>query len=141
MPKKLTRKQVKLQANAIMESDTLKEAYKKTHNCSDNTASKHAWEMLRNPEIVAELEKQLATVKPLEINKVNLVKCLTLVIQSWQSGKEKTADFIRAVEILSRLVPEFSEKHSVEAYQSMTDEQIAKTLSDKLAVLRLPHNQ
>lgn len=137
MGKKLNRKQIKEQVNAIMTEPTLKDAYKKTHNCSDNTANKHAWEMLRNPEILKELEKQLENTKPLEINKSNLVKMLTMVVQSWQSGSEKTADFLRAIELLSRLVPEFSEKRSTEHYHNMSEDQLAKELQQKLSTLRI----
>lgn len=124
----MNRKKVKEQVKAIMDSKSLTEAYMKTHNCTENTAKKHAYRMLRNPEILAELEKQMDAVKPVDVNKTNLIKMLTMVIQNWQEGAEKTADFLRAVEILSRLVPEFSDKKSIEMYNNMDD----KTLNDEL---------
>lgn len=124
----MNRKKVKEQVKAIMDSKSLTEAYMKTHNCSQDTAKKHAYRMLRNPEILAELEKQMDAVRPIDVNKTNLVKMLTMVIQNWQEGVEKTADFLRAVEILSRLVPDFSEKKSIETYTNLDD----KALNDEI---------
>lgn len=133
----MDRKRVKEQVKAIMESKTLTQAYMKTHNCSENTAKKHAYEMMKNPEIVAEIDKQLSLVKAVDVNKQSLVKLLTLVVMSWQNGTEKTADFLRAIELLSRLVPEFSDKHTIEHYQNMTDDQINSELSERLKKLGL----
>lgn len=134
----MDRKRVKQQVNAIMDSKSLTEAYKKTHNCTDETAKKNAYLMLKNPDIIAELEKQLDNVKAININKANLIKMLTMVVQNWQSGAEKTSDFLRAVELLSRLVPEFSDKHSVEHYQNMSDADINKELTERLKQINRP---
>lgn len=132
---KLTRKDIKLQVKAIMESKSLTEAYKKTHNCSDATANAHASDMLKRPEVVAELEKQLEAMRPVEVNKNNLIKLLTMVVSNWQSGKERTSDFLKAIELLSRLVPEFSDKRDINIYQNMTDEQLDQEIKTKFKQL------
>lgn len=132
---RLSKKDIKLQAKAIMESNSLQEAYSKTHNCTEETAEKNAYKMLKNPEILAELEKRIESTKPINVNKTTLTQILTLVVHNWQKGKEKTADLLRAVEILSKLCPEFSEKKDINVYQNMTEDQINKEINDKLRSL------
>ena len=88
--------------------------------------------MLKNPAIAAELEKQMNLIKPIEVNKNNIIRMLTMVVQNWQQGEEKTTDFLRAIELLSRLVPEFSDKHTIETYQNMSEDELNKLLSERL---------
>ena len=128
----MDRKRVKEQVKAIMDSKTLTDAYMKTHNCTRETARKNAGNMLKNPAIAAELEKQMNLIKPIEVNKNNIIRMLTMVVQNWQQGEEKTTDFLRAIELLSRLVPEFSDKHTIETYQNMSEDELNKLLSERL---------
>lgn len=129
----MTKKQIKLAARAIMESKTDYEAYMKLHpNSSVENAQRNAYRMMKNPELLAELEKQIEATKPIEVNKTNLLRLLTMVIQSWQKGEEKTADLLRAIELMSRLVPDFSDKKQIEVYNNMDDAQLNKELSERL---------
>lgn len=130
---RVSKKVIKEQAKAIMQSNTLQEAYMKIHpESSLENANRNAYRMMKNPALLAELEKQLENVKPMEVNKTNLLRLLTMVIQSWQNGSEKTADFLRAIELLSRLVPDFSDKKQIEVYNNMDDAQLNKELGERL---------
>lgn len=134
----MNKKAVKEQARAILDSKTLNEAYLKTHpDATYNSADKNAWKMLKNPQVVEELERLMDKVKPLEVNKANLIKLLTMIVQNWQDKKERTSDFLRAIEILARLVPEFNEKKSIDVYGHMSEEQLNNEISDRINKLGL----
>lgn len=132
MPRKLSKKDVKNQVKAIMESNTLTEAYMKTHNCSENTAQKHCSDMLKNPDVVVALDKVLEGIAPIHVNKESITKLLTLVVTKWQDGKERTSDFLRALELLSKLVPEFVDRKAIQDYENMDDEALNREISKKL---------
>jgi phage terminase small subunit len=130
----MDKKRVKTQVKAIMESKTLQDAYLKTHNCTEETANKNAYKMLKNPEIVAELEKQLAEMKTIDINKQTLIKLYQSILIGWQAQdpRVKASDVIRVFENLQKLVPEFVDRHSITEYEKMTGDQLDKELSEKL---------
>lgn len=117
-----------------MESKTLKEAYLRTHNCTEETAEKNSYKMLKHPEIVAELEKQLAEMKTIDINKQNLIKLYQSILVGWQQNdpRVKASDVIRVFENLQKLVPEFVDRHAITEYEKMTGDQLDKELSERL---------
>lgn len=133
MSKGISKKQIKEQVKALMTSKSDYEAYMKIHpESSIENAKKNAYRMMKNPELLKELEKQLENTKPIEVNKTNILRMLTMIVQNWQDGKEKTADFLRAIELLSRLVPDFSDKKSIELYSNMDEKQLNDTLAEKI---------
>lgn len=131
---RLSKKDIKLQAKAILESKTLVEAYKKTHNCNDNTARSHCSDMLNNPQVMAELEKMLDTMKTIDVTKANIIKLYQSIILDYQADRNgvRASDVIRVLENLQKLVPEFVDRHVVENYENMTDEQLTKAIQDKI---------
>jgi hypothetical protein len=95
---------------ALLSSKSPAEAYMKMHpNCTPTSAQKNAKRML-TPEVMEEFRRVLAIDKLAIVNRDNLEKMLMLVVVGWTQGKEKTQDYLRAVEILTRLDPDFSKK-------------------------------
>lgn len=129
----MNKKRVKEQVKAIMECKTITEAYKKTHNCTQDTAEKNAYKMLKNPDIIAELEKQLGEMKTIDINKSNLIKLYQSIILAWQTQdpRVKASDVIRVFENLQKLVPEFVDRQSIATYEHMTDEQLDREIKER----------
>lgn len=133
----MNRKRVKEQVKAILECKTAVQAYKKTHNCTDETAKKNAYLMFKNPDILNELEKQLNEMKTINVNKENIIKLYQSIILDYQRQKTdgymgiKTSDIIRVLENLQKLVPDFVDRQSVATYDHMTDEQLDKEIKER----------
>ena len=128
-----SKKKIKEQVKALMESKTDVEAYMKIHPESTiENARRNAYRMMKSPELLIELEKQIANTKPIEVNKTNLLRLLTMIVNSWQNGGEKTADVLRAIELMSKLVPDFSDKKQIEVYNNMDESQLNKELTERL---------
>ena len=129
MGRSLNRKQVKEYAKAIMESGTLKEAYAKTHpKASPHSARCNAHRMLENAEVLKEYETMFQTAMPTDVTKEKIVKLFYLVVVRWHKGEEKTENMLRACENLSKLVPEFIDRHEVSAYKNMSEDDLNREL-------------
>lgn len=123
--KKRTLEQVK----ALLESKTTTEAYMKTHpNSTKESAYKNQWKMWNNPDLVVEFKKALDMSRPMEVTRENLEKLFMMVVVSWISGKERTSDYIKALEILSKLVPDFVDRKQISEYERMTPEDLDKEI-------------
>lgn len=123
--KKRTLEQVK----ALLESKTVTEAYMKTHPRSSRaSAEKNQWTMWNNPDLVTEFKKALDMERPMTVNKENLEKLLMMVVVGWTHGKERTTDFVKVIELLSKLVPDFVDRKQVSEYERMSSEDLEKEI-------------
>lgn len=133
----MNRKRVKEQVKAIMSCKTITEAYKQTHNCTEETAEKNAYKMLKNPDILAELEKQLDEMKTININKDNIIKLYQSIILDYQNQKNsqyprvRASDVIRVLENLQKLVPEFVDRQTISTFDHMSNEQLDKEIKER----------
>jgi hypothetical protein len=110
---------------ALMESRTPGEAYQKLHpNCTAESAAKNAKRML-TPEVMDEFKQLLAIDKLTIVNRENLEKMLMLVLVGWTQGKEKTQDYLKALDILTKLSPDFAQK-----YENLSDDDVTKKLKE-----------
>ena len=131
----MNKAQAKKFAKAIQETHNMTEAYLKTHpNSSKLAAGKNAHRMLK-PEVIVELDKILKAAQSFEVTRDSLIKILGEVIKGWYEGTERTENLIRVCELLSKIVPEFVNRHEVEAYQNMDKPELYKELKEKLGRL------
>jgi len=115
-------------ANALLTTDTAKDAYLKVHpNASPETARCHGGEMI-TPEVLAEVRRILATDPMINITKDAVVRMLMVVISQYFQGKAKAQDYLRAVENLKELCPEFKQRFEHDDLQKRT----AKEIDDEL---------
>lgn len=115
-------------ARALLECNTNPEAYKKLHpNATDSSASKNAHRLV-TPETIEALKELLQADRLVDITKDNLVRLFTVVVAKYMSGKESGANFIRALENLKQLVPEFVDRKLVNEVSVMTEKDIDKEL-------------
>ncbi len=111
-------------AKAILESNNLTDAYLKTHpKSSKKNASINVYRII-TPEVVEELRRVLDLEKLAETNKATLEKILHIIMAKWLQKDEKTADVLRAIEILTKLVPEFKERIGVEDLSTLPESEI-----------------
>ena len=134
-------------AKAILDSNSLAEAYKKTHpKSSDASAKKNSGRLLKMEHIDGELERRLKDGKKFEVTKDNLVKILhnlmDIFYTEFSTGvalKDRTvkaSDMIRMVEALSQLVPEFVSRTEIQAYSHMSDKELDESLKMKMDMYR-----
>lgn len=115
-------------ARALLECRTNKEAYKKLHpDTTDSSANKNAHRLI-TPETIDALKELLQADRLVDITKDNLVRLFTVVVAKYMSGKETGANFIRALENLKQLVPEFVDRKLVSEISVMTEKDIDKEL-------------
>lgn len=113
------------QAKALLESKTMYEAYKKTHpDSTEKSAKKNAHRMWNNPELLVEFQKAIQMDKPMTVSRDSLEKLLMMVVVRWANGMERTSDYLKAVETLSRLVPDFKDRKEISEYEKMSPEQL-----------------
>jgi len=111
-------------AKAIMESHTLSEAYMKTHpGSTQDSASRNVYRTL-NPELIQLLKEVSQLDRIAETNKETLEKILHIVIAKWLSGTERTTDMLKAIDTLTKLVPEFKERIGVEDLSTLPETEI-----------------
>ena len=103
-------------AKALLESATAKEAYKMTHpKCNDSSATQQAHRMI-TPEVLEIMRGLITMDQPLAIDKETMTKLFMLVVARWMQGNEKTTDFLRALESLKQLAPEFVDRKEISKY-------------------------
>lgn len=113
---------------ALMESETMKEAYLKLHpNVTDATAKVEGSQLL-TPDIFAEIKKLMGLDAVVVADKAILEKVLFLVISRWMAKEEKTGDMIAAVRELTKLVPEFKDKLQIEDITKASEEELDRKL-------------
>jgi len=125
-PGQPTPKDVKLlkQVKAVLESNSLTDAYLKTHpNSSRESAKANAYRII-TPELMEELRRVLALDKVAHTTRETIEKILYLVIAKWTKGDERTGDMIRALELLSKLVPDFKDRHQMEDISQLSEKDI-----------------
>ena len=134
-------------AKAILESNTLAEAYKKTHpKSSDSSAKTNSGRLLKMEGIGDELERRLKDGKKFEVTKDRLVAILKDLMEIFYSEftagvelKERTvkaSDMIAMVTTMSKLVPEFVSRTEIQAYSHMSDKELDENLKMKMEIYR-----
>lgn len=119
-----------LDANAIITSSTLTEAYLKRHpRSSPESARKNASRMV-TPEVENLVENLLKSAKHIEITKDTIVKLVMVVIEGKLSGQEKTADYLNALKLLKELVPEFKDRYEVDDISNKDDDALKNEFLD-----------
>jgi hypothetical protein len=131
------RAKARKQAKAIVDSNSLTDAYKKTHpKSSDESARKNAWRMF-NEEVEAEIDRMLKLTKGWEVTKDGITKIIKMVVARYYAGKESGANALRAIELASKLIPEFVDRKAIQDYSKMSEDQIDNELTSKLRELGL----
>lgn len=129
----MQRKKMKEAVKALMSSKTQAEAYLKVHpESSKKNAERNASRFFNSPEILNEIDSLLSSTEEMAVNKSNLVKLLGVVIKGKLQGKEQTKDFLKAIEIMSKLVPDFVDRKSVGDYDQMQDKDLDNLLKQKI---------
>ena len=109
---------------AILSNPTLEQAYKSTHpNCTDKSAREAAGRMI-TPELIEELRAALAIDPKIKTTRVTLERFLYLILGKYIKGEERTSDALRAVELLSKLVPDFKDRIGVEDLSSLPESEL-----------------
>ena len=134
----LNKKAVLEQAKAIMTSRTLTEAYKKSHpNASHATADANCSDMLKHPAVLKKVEELINLAAPMEVTRQSIIKLYQTILERYLTGQENGANFIRALENLQKLVPDFVDRREVNSYEHMSDEELDKVIKDKYSRLGL----
>lgn len=121
-------------AKAIMnpKNKSIKDAYKELYpNQSQATVDAHYLKIV-TPEVVERVKQVLSKDQVAVINKDTIVKLFMHVITLYFAGGVKTGDFIRALENLKELVPDF--KQRTESSSSKSEDEINKILKDKFGI-------
>lgn len=129
----MDKKKIKEAAKALMSSKSQVEAYIKVHpESSKENAKRNASRFFNNEAIVNEINGMLDGVEEMAVNKGNLVKLLGMVIKGKMQGKERTSDFLKAIELMSKLVPEFIDRKAINDYEQMKDTDLDNLIKQKL---------
>lgn len=127
------KKKVKESVKVLMDSATQVEAYLKLHpNSTELNAKRNASRFFNNPEILSELNRLLDSTEEMNVNKANIVKLLGIVIKGKLNGSERTCDFLKAIELMSKLVPDFVDRKSIGDYDQMKDTDLDNLIKQKL---------
>lgn len=98
---------------ALMETKNPVEAYMKLHpNSTRESAAKNVSRML-SPEVMDEFKRLMAMDGITIANRENIEKFLLMVVVGWTQGKEKTQDFLKAVDLLKNIAPDVAQKMEV----------------------------
>lgn len=132
MPRKYTKRyaQLKLYENikAILESNTLREAYLKTHpKSSFKSAGSNAFRMI-TPELFQELKRLLELEKIAETSRETIEKLIFIVFARWANREERTSDMLTALNILTKLIPDFKERFGIEDISQLSEQEIDERL-------------
>jgi len=131
-------KRAKEVVKALAAGKTLTQTYALTHpNATLRSANKNCWR-LWTEEVMDELDKLLKESQTIQVTKENMVKLIQVVVKKGLQGEAKWADYLKALDMLSKLVPEFSiSKHEIEMYSNLSDEDLDRELRTKLIKLGL----
>jgi len=111
-------------AKALIESNSLTDAYLKTHpKSSKKSASINVYRVLK-PEVIETLKELLQLEKIAVTNREMIEKILQIVIAKWVSKEERTNDMLKAIDILTKLVPEFKERIGVEDLSQLPETEV-----------------
>jgi len=127
------KKQVKAikNAKALLEHPHAKEAYKSLHpKCKKDRSAETQCHRMLTPETIQEMRNILQMDQISVINKDTLVKLFMLVVTRWTQGKEKTSDFLRALESLKQLAPEFVSRSLSGEIERMSESDLDKEIAD-----------
>ena len=115
-------------AKAILESNNLTEAYLKTHpGSTPDSAARNVYRTI-NPELI-KLLKEVAQLEQLaETNRSLIEKILHIVLAKWLNKEERTPDMLQAINILTKLIPEFKERIGIEDLSSLPEDEIDNRL-------------
>lgn len=128
-----SRREIKdlLTAKNILEEGSLEAAYKKTHPNSQPQSTKANCHRILTPEVKEYIHNLLEMEQLAKTTRENMEKFFYLVIARWAQGKEKTSDYLRALENLKELVSDFKKhSHVEEDVYNKTPEEIDKELLD-----------
>jgi len=114
-------------AKSLLDCNTIEEAYMETHKCTKTSANKQAHRML-TPEVLENMKFLIQMDSPINVNKDTLVRLFTMVIARWMDGQEKTADYLRALESLKQLAPEFVDRKAISDLEKMSDDDLNKEI-------------
>lgn len=121
-------------AQALLSSNSIAEAYVKTHGeASRESAKKNAHRML-NEDVLRIVKELLQLEKIAETNKENLEKMLHLVVARYIEGDESGAVYVAALKLLSQLVPDFKERYEVDEIDKKSEAEIDKELKDRYGI-------
>lgn len=115
-------------ARALLDCTSNKAAYMKLYPKSKPFSAACNSSRLITPEVIEIMQEMLQSEKLVDITKENLIRLFTIVIAKYMSGKESGANFIRALENLKQLVPDFVDRRMVKEVSSMSESDIDKEL-------------
>ncbi len=121
-------------AKAILESNTMVDAYLKRHPKSSRYSAKCNAGRMITPEVMKKVRELLQLDKLGETSKDLLEKVLQMVIARWLNGEEKTSDMLAAIGILTKLVPDFKDRQVLEDLSKKSPEEIDKELKEKYGI-------
>ena len=111
-------------AKAILESNSLQEAYSKLHpNSTPYSSNKNAFRLV-TPEVIENVRRILQLEKAGVATRENIEKLLFIVVAQYFQGDVKPADFLRSLELLSQLVPDFKQRLGVEDLTQLKPEEL-----------------
>ena len=144
---RLSIKQVREYALMLAESKTAQEAYLKLHpDANPKWAKINAKRLLKNPRVNAEYMRIMDRKEVKVVQKITrdfIVSMYNTVIEDYlqdralppKARRIKTNDFINALENLQKLCPEFVDRKVIDHYREMPEDELDRTLRDKLSRL------
>lgn len=126
-------------ANAVLNTGSLPKAYQKLTGCADSTAKLKAGRFFSDPQVLEILEAVLQYNNFNPTNREIIEKVLQMVVANWIQGKEATKDMLKALELLSKLIPDFKNRsESTKAVKTRTPEEIEKQLREDFGIVVNP---
>lgn len=122
------REQVEMLKNlqAILSHPNLTEAYKSRHP-GDNQPSSHAYRMI-TPELLEELRKILAVDPKIRTSRTTIERFLYMMLSQYTAGEIKASDALKAIEILTKLVPDFKDRIGIEDLNNVPESELDERL-------------
>lgn len=144
----MRRRKIRAQAKALLEEGypikpgAVTRAYKKTHpGSSKKSAENNGKRLLEHEATMAEFDKLFEQAKPFDVTKEKIITMYREVLQGWVNREDtriKTADFLRALENLQKLCPEFVDRKEIDSYQHMSEDELDKAIADKARRFSVP---
>ena len=114
--------------------------YAITHPNSKPHSTKVNAKRMVTPEVIAYVDRLLHMEQLAETTRTNLEKFFYLVVARWLEGKEKTSDYLRALESLKQLVEDFKQTVQIDDISKKSHEELDKEINELVEKYRRPVN-
>ena len=115
---------------ALLNSPTVKAAYAKLHPNASEATAEACGSKLVTQEILDKIRIMLSIDPKIKTTRMTIERFLYYILGQYMSKQIRPAEAMRALELLSKLVPDFKERHEIDDLSQLSKEELDTRLTN-----------